>query len=541
MIDIRKLPKEVQDVIELREATDQTFSRFCVSADELVFADGRLVTMGDVRKGMVLVGRDGLEREVLDRWDSKKECVRVVTDSVGDVVVSTDHRMVLVDGTVKKSKDLCVGDVLLRWRFDGVYSSKQYEDGFCASVSLAGNKGDCVSLDDLKNVVFAKGFVDGLSQFSVEGFEYTVQSKYLMCCLLVAMQSLGRDTTVKKVSENVYRVNCNSVAEDGVRDCIVKDIIPEGERDCVDVEVSDDHMFALGNGVVVHNCDEDYTEIFWNTLAQRAQPDVEHSMLASVTGTQGSGKSLSAIAMCSYMDPTFNIDRIYFDYNQLVYDRGSLKPNTAVLVDEQSQSYGLDSHRVMIILASLKEQLRKKSIHFFFCSPVLYEESKSSMYQIETIFIDYETKECYAALKTREGLTLGHIRIPHPLKQLSDGTTMAPEYLVKAYEQKKDRHLETVLGKDKQDVFQDRAVAVMQHELFKKAEKQYVKAMGYMPQSTVVNIINKIFPEYHAGVVPMEIAGRIKLEKELSGEWEISGRSGRSSGKKVSKKTKKAK
>ena len=293
--------------------------------------------------------------------------------------------------------------------------------------------------------------------------------------------------------------------------------LPKEVQDIIELREATDTTFS-------RFVDEDYTEIYWNMLAQRAQPDVEHSMISSIIGQQGSGKSMGAIAMCCFMDPHFSIENIYFDYNDLVYNRHKLKPNTAVLIDEQSQSYGLDSHRVMIILASLKEQLRKKSIHFFFCSPVLYEESKSSMYIIETMFIDYENQECYAALKTREGLTLGHVRIPYPLKKLSDGRSLATEEFINQYQAKKDKHLEKVLGSQGQDIFEERAKAIMKNALFLKAEKLYKRKMGYIPQNTLIQIINKIYPEFNAGVVPIEIAGRIKLDKELSGQWEVSGR-----------------
>jgi hypothetical protein len=139
------------------------------------------------------------------------------------------------------------------------------------------------------------------------------------------------------------------------------------------------------------------------------------------------------------------------------------------------------------------------------------------------MFIDYETQECYAAMKTREGLTLGHVRIPYPLKMLEDGTTLASKELIAAYEAKKDAHLERLLNSKNIDVFEQRAEQVVQTPMFRKAEQIYVRKMGYIPQSSLINIINKLYPEYSAGVVPVEIAGRIKLNKELSGQWEVSG------------------
>ncbi len=293
--------------------------------------------------------------------------------------------------------------------------------------------------------------------------------------------------------------------------------LPKEKRDFIELKEATDQTFS-------RFVDEDYTDILWNLLADRANPNVEHSFIASIYGQQGSGKSMAGIAMCCFLDPQFSADQIYFDYNDLVYNRHLLRPNSAVLIDEQSQSYGLDSHRVMIILASLKEQLRKKSIHFIFCSPTLYEESKSSMYLFETVYIDFETQECFAAMKTREGLTMGHVRVPYPLKELEDNTSLASKELIEAYQEKKDAHLEKVLGKQDVDIFEERARRVMEHKLFKKVEKIYKSRMGYIPNNTLIQVINKIFPEFNAGVVPGEIAGRIKLDKEISGNWEVSGR-----------------
>ena len=293
--------------------------------------------------------------------------------------------------------------------------------------------------------------------------------------------------------------------------------LPREVRDIIELREGTDQTFS-------RFADEDYSEIFWNMLAERADRSVEHSFIGSIYGVQGSGKSMAAISICKFLDPDFSVDNIYFDYNDLVYNRHKLKDNSAVMIDEQSQSYGLDSHRVMIILSSLKEQLRKKSIHFVFCSPVLYEEAKSSMYLIETMFIDYGTQECFAALKTREGLTLGHIRVPYPLKVLQDGSTLASDEFIKAYQQKKDHHLERVLGNRNVDIFEERAEAVMKNKLFMRAEKIYVRKMGYIPNGTLVQIINKVYPEFNAGVVPLEIAGRIKLNKEMSGKWDVAGK-----------------
>lgn len=292
--------------------------------------------------------------------------------------------------------------------------------------------------------------------------------------------------------------------------------LPREVRDRIELREQTDPTFY-------RFCDNSYTEEFWNTLMERSDKEREHSVIISINGMQGAGKSWAAIAMARFVDPDFSVDRIFFSYDELVRYRAKLKDHCAVVLDEQTQSYGLDSNRVMIILNSLKEQLRKKSIHLFFCSPVLHAESATSMYIMEVMFIDQESQETYAALKTREGQTLGHVQIPSPLKVLEDGTSLASEELMKAYEAKKSAHLDRLLGQKSVDVFEERAEAVIQSALFKKANKIYRAKLGYIPRDRIVQIVNKLFPEYNASVVPQEIAERIRMNMELAGLWVIPG------------------
>ncbi|MBR9700905.1 hypothetical protein GOV11_03505 [Candidatus Woesearchaeota archaeon] len=291
--------------------------------------------------------------------------------------------------------------------------------------------------------------------------------------------------------------------------------LPREIRDRIDIRNDTDPNFW--------RFEEDYTADFFNILHERSDKGIEHSMIVSVIGQQGSGKSWASITLCTMLDPSFSIDKIFFSYNDLVHKRATLMPNTSVLLDEQSQSYGLDSNRVMIILQSIKEQLRKKSIHMFFCSPVLHPEYQSSMYILETMFIDRETEEAVCVLMTREKHVLGHVRVPSPLKILQDGRSVQTKEFIDAYEAKKDEHLEKILGQKHVDVFEERAEAVMRSKLFKLAERVYVKKLGYIPRDRVVQVINKLFPEYNAGVVPNEIAERIRMNRELEGKWLIPG------------------
>lgn len=287
------------------------------------------------------------------------------------------------------------------------------------------------------------------------------------------------------------------------------DKLPREIRDKMEIRESLDQTFY-------RVLEEDYTQELFETLQARKSVDVEHSYISSVSGTQGSGKSYLSLSLCGFLDDNFTADNIYFDYNQLVYDRHKIKPHTAILVDEQSESYGLDSHRVNIILGALKEQLRKKSIHFFFCSPTLKPEYVSSMYVFETLFIDKSEKMTYAAYKTRDLYCLGYVTVPHPLNFVSQN-------LINEYEKKKDEHLDRLTGKRSVDEMGERAKQIMVNPVFKAAEKVYVSQRGFIPTNTLMQIINKIYPEFQANVVVGELAQRIKFEKEMVGAWQIPG------------------
>lgn len=285
--------------------------------------------------------------------------------------------------------------------------------------------------------------------------------------------------------------------------------LPREIRDRLELKAGTDQSFYRA-------LEEDYTDDMMQTLNTRSQVEKQHSFIGSMYGTQGSGKSWGAIALCKILDPNFSVDRIYFNYDDLVQDKKNLKPGDAVLIDEQSESYGIDSHRVLSVLSMLKEQMRKKSIHFIFCSPTLKPEYQSSMYVVETMFIDYETRECYAAYKTRELLTLGYVRIPSPEE------LVGKEFL-EAYEAKKDMHLDRLTGSKQVDDVEDRATQICETKLFKTAEAIYVAKMGYMPMTMLLQVIGKLYPDYKGSVIVGELANRIKLNREMSGAWVMSG------------------
>ncbi len=223
--------------------------------------------------------------------------------------------------------------------------------------------------------------------------------------------------------------------------------------------------------------------------------------------------SYSSLTLASILDDNFKIDQIFFDIEILVNERRKLKTNTCILVDEMQRGFGTDSMRVNIMINSMKEQLRKRSIHMFYCSPTLKDEYRTSLYIMETMFIDEENKLNYLAYKTNELLTLGYVTIPHPVNFLG-------KKFIKEYEKIKDEHLDTVLTGPK-DLIEERARQIMANKFFKKAEKIYLNARGYIPYKTLVQVIEKLYPEFKGSIIVYELSDRIKTNKEISGEWSL--------------------
>lgn len=291
--------------------------------------------------------------------------------------------------------------------------------------------------------------------------------------------------------------------------------LPQHVQDIIELREATDLTFSRFSDV-------EYNDIFYDII-QRRRNDREHHLMLSIHGLTGSGKSMSALAIAALLDPGFSVDRVFFNYQQLVYAKANLPDNCCVVVDEQAATYGVDSHRINVILATLKEQLRKRGISFIFCSPVLYPEAESSHYIIETIYIDEEEQEVVAALKSPEKLVYGHINIPHPLKPIDDQGSLLTQGFIDEYQIKKDLHLEEVLGRKSADPIEDHAQQVVKHPVFLKAERIYVMRFGYMPHGSLQQLISKIFPEFGGGVMSGEVAGRVRLNKETGGEWTLPG------------------
>ena len=260
--------------------------------------------------------------------------------------------------------------------------------------------------------------------------------------------------------------------------------------------------------------DRDYTQILFDTLMYRSDSKNEQSYLASIYGVQGTGKSYSALTMCGFLDKNFDPKKqVFFNYKDVVKRRSEFKSGMAILIDEQKGLYGVDSHRVGILLTALKEQLRKRAIHMFYASPVLRQEHESSMYVFETMFIDKEYDECYMAYKTRELQTLGYVIMPHPSKFLS-------KEQIKDYEDMKDENLDRLQSKNDIDDVEEMANEVIDSDTFKKAWQVYKNAGRKSLTNSVLNqVVGVVFPEFKGSVITGEVSGRVRFKMEMDGEW----------------------
>jgi len=99
---------------------------------------------------------------------------------------------------------------------------------------------------------------------------------------------------------------------------------------------------------------------------------------------------------------------------------------------------------------------------------------------------------------------------------------LTKEFLAE-YEARKDAHLDKLTGVKQVDEVEDRAKLIISSPIFMKAELVYKKTLGYVPMNMLWQIISKLYPEFKSGVMVGELASRIKLNKELTGEWKISG------------------
>lgn len=118
------------------------------------------------------------------------------------------------------------------------------------------------------------------------------------------------------------------------------------------------------------------------------------NFMGIIVGEVGTGKSWSSIAIAERLDPSFNVDRVYFDIKSLLKDLKSnkIKATQAVILDEAGvnasnrDSYMSDTNKV---ISFLNQTWRLKRIICFWTVPNISFIDKGTRGSFNMIF---ETK-----------------------------------------------------------------------------------------------------------------------------------------------------
>lgn len=494
----------------------------CLSENSVIPTNKGYVELSDVEVGDIVLDECGNNRKIVGIWKKKKDVVKIKTDFGGEVVASNKHRF-LTDKGLKLVEDICVGDFLnLSGESLDEGNGCDYFEGFFHGAFLADGT---INDSDIyrKSKYTGKRVHSGRSYFlRISNNDVSIR-KYLM---KIGKKIFGFSSIGLRESKDLSK-KCSWI------DFYGKDQIVEIQRqlgkNIVDKRVPylRSRQYALGllNGFA--SCDSG-----WSMQEDKYQVSFGISSSKIAYGLVGILHSFGIY-------PTIRrYDRIKFREHFILYI-------PSLQVDIFKKLLNIKNGWKLKSLNKLKKKNfipgnYKKIDKPGFCKVLSVEDfgkancidievdsknhlfqvagglvsHNSSMYVIETMFIDYKDKVCFAAYKTRDLLTLGYVRIPHPLKFLS------PEF-IEAYELKKDAHLDKLTGVKQVDEIEEIAEKVVTSDLFARAEAFYVKKIGYISASMVVQIINKLYPEFKSSIIVGEVAARIKLNKELDGKWVI--------------------
>ncbi len=99
----------------------------------------------------------------------------------------------------------------------------------------------------------------------------------------------------------------------------------------------------------------------------------------AITGYPGSGKSTFGLQAASFLDPTFNVDRMCVDTLEFIDAIKKAKPLQAVVLDESFEGLGSTQIRRELgrALANLLNVVRQKRLYIFVILPNFFDLSKT--------------------------------------------------------------------------------------------------------------------------------------------------------------------
>ena len=501
----------------------------CISTQTILnvfkkgFVEARYVEVGDK-----LIGRDGKLTNVVAKSDYKiKPCIEVKTDFGAEASFSKEHRVMTLNG-LKKAKDIIEGDFIelsspvLQRDYNKFFYDKWFFYGaFLADGTINDSKLTRISKYTGNRVKSGNSYFLRISNTNQEIKEY-----------------------LKKIGMNLFKFTSSKISARYIdfygKDQVLKlkELLGKNLFEkTLPYFRNKEQALGLLNGFA--NCDSGWS------LQENSQKD---KLQVSFSSTSKSiARGISTILR------SFNI------YPVVRKVPGVMKPKHIIYIPSLQVKSFVDLIDVvhsgkLANMNKLKEKLIKKKFNLNwsgyttthridgkYYAKVLSAKQfgddqvvdfqidnedhlfqlgngmvthNSSMYVFEPLFINYKTQEAVAAYKTRELQNLGHVHIPHPVK-------IVGKDILKAYEEKKDAHLERLTGNKQVDEIEERCDHVIQHNIFKMGELIYLKKRGFIPMNMLMQIVSKIYPEYKQSVICSEIASRIKFNRELEHKWRV--------------------
>lgn len=122
---------------------------------------------------------------------------------------------------------------------------------------------------------------------------------------------------------------------------------------------------------------DNYLESNMRIILERAIPN-KWDALFIIFGREGSGKTTVGTQVCTYLDPTFDLDRVCFKPDQFLAAVDNAKPEEAILWDEAI--YGANAaqwaNEISQAVISRLTTIRKRKLKIVICFPYLYMLNK---------------------------------------------------------------------------------------------------------------------------------------------------------------------
>jgi hypothetical protein len=131
---------------------------------------------------------------------------------------------------------------------------------------------------------------------------------------------------------------------------------------------------------------KDVTKIVNDDLQQRTRGLIDNFYTIFILGTQGTMKSSLAQTISAKFDPTFNSQRICFQYDEYKKKLEASNPKETLNLDEQVFQQGTGATRLLNEIQETIETLRKRGNSLIICSPTKkYFPEELFTYTLETI------------------------------------------------------------------------------------------------------------------------------------------------------------